>query len=497
MKKPNILILFTDMQRADTIGALGNELIKTPALDRLVHEGTAFTRCYSPSPVCISARCSMQYGLYPQRTGLFVNGDMMDDNGESYPAQLSRAGYKTAAIGKCHFEPDPYAMRGFDERLVQEEILDDYDRDDYRAYLKEKGLNPCEPHGERGPMYYIPQVSRHAMADHPTQWIGNRTIEYIEKQESDKPWCLFASFIHPHPPLALPMPWNKLYRGSDMPPPLMPDHAGSLYTHINRKQNRYKWRDNGLDRNLLRCIRASYYGSVSFVDYQIGRIFQTLEKQGELDNTLIIFSSDHGEYLGDYGCYGKRSMHDASSRVPMLVRCPDRFAAGKVCSDPASLIDILPTVLGAAGTEAADADGLDLKQVADGNSSREYVYSQWGEGQQAIYLIVSKDWKYIYSAGDHKELMFDRIADPQETRNAANLIASESVKAILKNELLTYLHGQGAADAVELKGGQLDWKPYPKINQDFLKDDPDAGLLFQDEPESLFGGFPGYDRPSG
>ena len=114
--RPNILILFTDMQRADTIHALGNGVIRTPHLDRLVEEGTAFTNCFSPSPVCVPARCSMHYGIYPQKTGLFDNGPMMDDNEASFPAVLGQNGYVTHAIGKCHFTPDHFALRGFESR---------------------------------------------------------------------------------------------------------------------------------------------------------------------------------------------------------------------------------------------------------------------------------------------------------------------------------------------------------------------------------------------
>jgi arylsulfatase A-like enzyme len=120
-KRPNILLLFTDMQRSDTIHALGNPVIRTPSLDRLVREGTAFTSCFTPSPVCISARCSLHYGLYPQKTGTNTNAPMMDDNDQSYPALLGKAGYRTHAIGKCHFAPDSFALRGFQSRLRQEE----------------------------------------------------------------------------------------------------------------------------------------------------------------------------------------------------------------------------------------------------------------------------------------------------------------------------------------------------------------------------------------
>lgn len=486
MNRPNILLLFTDMQRADTIGALGNPVIQTPNLDRLVREGTAFTRCYSPSPVCVPARCCLHYGLYPQRTGLFVNGRMMDDNGRSYPQVLSENGYRTAAVGKCHFTPDHQALRGFGRRLSQEEIIFNYEEDDYRQWLIQQGLDPVEPHGERGPMYYLPQPSRFNEETHPSAWIADRTMETIESfVDEGAPWCLMSSFIHPHPPLTPPRGWTKLYPPQQMPGPHMPAHPESLLTHINRTQNRYKWRDNGTDRNLLRMIKAYYYATISFVDYQIGRILESLEDRGILDQTLILFASDHGEYLGDYGCYGKRSMHDASARVPLLARLPGRFAAGQVCGSPASLVDLMPTMLSAAGIESTGLDGTDLKAVAQGTTDREHVFSQWGKGRNAIYLIATRDWKYIYSAGEEKEILFDRCRDPLESRNAAADREAFPVRHQLKQTLLRYLANAGDRDAVTEDGDSLEWKGHPPLRQRYLAGNPDAGLLYQDEPEGL------------
>ncbi|MEI6810204.1 MAG: sulfatase-like hydrolase/transferase, partial [bacterium] len=223
--KPNILILFTDMQRADTIHALGNNTIKTPHLDRLVNEGTAFTNCYSPSPVCVPARCSFHYGLYPQKTQSFGNSSMMADNGNSFQAVLGRNGYRTHAVGKCHFTPDDMALRGFDSRRTQEECRSDPATDDYVAWLRRNGYDDYEPHGARGEMYYIPQVSTLPARAHPTQWIGDESIRFLKgsKKKTAQPWCLFSSFIHPHPPFAPPKPWHRLYRAPDMPLPFVPD----------------------------------------------------------------------------------------------------------------------------------------------------------------------------------------------------------------------------------------------------------------------------------
>jgi len=482
--RPNILLVFTDMQRADTIGALGNPVIRTPQLDRLVHEGTSFTSCYTPSPVCVAARCSMHYGLYPRKTGQYSNGPMMDDNGKSLPALLGRAGYRTGAIGKCHFTPRKDELRGFDSRLFQAECTSNPETDDYIRYLRDHGYDYYEPMGARGEMYYIPQVSSLPAEAHPSQWIGDRSIDFIDEATGEgRPWMLFSSFIHPHPPLAPPKPWHKLYRGPDMPLPFVPQHSEALYTHVNRVQNRYKYRDQGLDNHLIRQIKAYYYATISFVDFQLGRMLATLEELGQMDNTLILFASDHGELLGDYNCFGKRSMHDAAACVPMLARYPERFDPGRICDDVCSLVDVLPTCIAAAGvdTTGVELDGIDLKTVADGPCDGREVYCQHERDGEAIYTIITRRWKYAYSAADRKEFLFDRLTDRPDSRNRANTPTTRGPRADLKRRLLAYLQAEGATEAYTDTDGTLDWRLHPPVDESFL-DDPDARLLFQDSP---------------
>lgn len=496
MRPPNILVLFTDMQRADTIRALGNEVIRTPHLDRLVGEGTAFTNAHSPSPVCVPARCCMHYGLYPHRTGCFENEPMMPDTGLSYPAVLGRSGYTTHAIGKCHFSPDHSALRGFQSRQTQEECCSDPKSDDYVAWLAANGYDYYEPHGARGDMYYIPQVSTLPAEAHPTQWIGDASVKFIRDQKAGgRPWCLFSSFVHPHPPFAPPKPWHKLYRVPDMPLPFMPRNAAELHTWINRLQNRYKYRDRGADLNLLRLIKAYYYATISFVDFQVGRMLKALDAVGELDNTVVLFTSDHGEHLGDLLCFGKRSMHDASARVPLLVRYPGRFAAGRTCATPASLVDVMPTVLAAAGLDpdAMNLDGRDLSRLASGEPSDRVVFSQYQSKGRAIHMAVTEGWKYVYSAGDDREFLFDRRSDPRETVNVAGDPACAAVKTALKQSYLCYAQANGQTDTVEEGTDALDWRRYPRVEENFLSD-PDAKLLFQDYPSYPLD-LPGYHEP--
>jgi len=480
--KPNILLIFTDMQRADTIHALGNSVIKTPNLDRLVAEGASFVNCHSPSPVCVPARCCMHYGRYPQGTGVFDNDAMPPDNGKSIPSLLARESYRTASVGKRHFTPDKDAKRGFGSVLSQEECCSDPESDDYCRWLRDNGYNFDEPQGTRGEMYYVPQVSLHDVKSHPSQWVGDRSVEFIKDASTKaEPWMLFSSFIHPHPPFAPPKPWHKLYRAPLMPAPFVPEASDATTTWVNRHQNRYKYRDLGIDLNLLRCIKAYYYACVSFVDFQVGRMLKALEECGSLENTMVVFSSDHGEYLGDFNCFGKRGMHDASSRVPLLVRHPANFKPGTLCRAPASLVDLMPTFAAAAACDCQDVrmDGLDLARLASGGLKRELVFSQFQKGQRAIYMAVSEDWKYVYSAGDAREFLFDRKADPFDSRSKAGVPALRNVKESIKLKLLEYLKAAGAQEAFIETGKGLDWRPYPPLDESFLSE-PDAGLGNQD-----------------
>ena len=276
-----------------------------------------------------------------------------------------------------------------------------------------------------------------------------------------------------------------------MPLPFLPENSESLYTWVNRFQNRYKYRDRGLDMNLIRQIMAYYYATISFVDYQIGRILEALEETGQLDNTLIIFASDHGEHLGDLGCFGKRSMHDPSSKVPMIVRYPERFAAGEICTTATSLVDLFPTLLGAADISPAELelDGQDLATIASNPDPDRTVYSQFSKEERAIYMAVNEKEKYVYSAGDQAEFFFDRQADPAEVNNLA-AAGDDGSQSAMRQNLLGYLAAVGATEAYVEDGGTYRWQEYPPIDESYLND-PDARLLFQDYP-SYPTELPGY-----
>ena len=472
-RRPNILLLFTDQQRADTIGALGNDGIRTPAMDRLCREGTAFTRCYSPSPVCVPARYSLVTGLPPHRTGVFDNGSKPPVQPPSLMQRLTEAGYQTHGAGKMHFVPDANALWGFGSRDVSEEMGT---QDDYARFLLASGYDHVEDRqGVRSEMYYVPQPSQLPARLHTTTWSADRSIDFLKRRDRGKPFFLWASFIKPHPPFESPTPWNKLYRSAEMAPPFRPEGFERLLGYWNRVQNRYKYKDHGYDELLARTTRAAYYACVSFIDFHVARILEALG--GELDDTLVLFSSDHGELLGDYGSYGKRCMLDPSARVPMLARWPGHLPAGERCGAPAGLQDIWRTVLRAAGADDSgptEEESADLAELAAGRGGRDVVYSQFQQRGVGLYLAATATQKYVYSAADGQEWFFDATRDPLETRDLSDDPFCQDDLRRLRGRTIARFQRDGYREALDGDG----WKRWPR------REVPpgDYGLLFQDAP---------------
>ena len=234
----------------------------------------------------------------------------------------------------------------------------------------------------------------------------------------------------------------------------------------------------------MRCIRAYYYACISFIDFQVGRLLKALEETGRLEDTLILFTSDHGELLGDFNCFGKRSMHAAAARVPLIARLPGRFSGGAACARPVSLVDIAPTILAVSGASLTShpLDGVDLEEIASGRSRRPVVFSQFAEGPtsagaraaHSTCMATTERWKYFYSAPDDREFLFDRVQDLSETRNRAGLPHCREALRDMKALLIGHLRAGG--ETAGLEGD--DWRRFPRLS---VPEDPDAGLLIQDQ----------------
>jgi arylsulfatase A-like enzyme len=409
--QPNVLLIFADQLRADALGCYGSTVVRTPAIDRLAERATVFDAAYTPSPVCVPARAALLTGREPQANGCYENGSPMPD-ARTFLDELGDAGYRTHGVGKMHFTPDAQALRGFQTRDRGEEFSTPED-DDYLTFLAENGFGHVElPHGLRDEMYYVPQLSPVPEWLHFSHWVADRSLDFLAST-GDQPFLLWSSFVAPHPPFAPPSPWHRLYEPSLMPDPHEPAGGPGLLTVYDRLQARYKYRDGGRDRRLWQLLRAYYAASVSFLDSQIGRILTALEASGKLEDTLVVLSADHGEFLGDYGTFGKRSFLNPAARIPLVCAGPD-FAAGR-SSAPVSLIDLYPTFAVAAGLPTPAVDGVALQSVPSGRA----VFGQYQQGPIGLFAVITERWKYIWSAPDRREYLLDRVRDPQETANLA------------------------------------------------------------------------------
>ncbi len=468
--KPNILFIFTDQFRADCIGALGNAQIRTPNIDRLAREGTTFTKCYSPSPVCVPARHALTSGQPPHKTGC-VDNIYIDCERPSFMHQLNDLGYQTHGIGKMHFSKCKGDW-GFQSREYAEELVGECFRDDYREFVAANGYtHVIDPYGFRSEFYYLPQPSQLPERLHSNTWVADRSIDFLSRRDSAKPFFLWSSFVKPHPPFESPVPWSRLYRLHEMDGPYMPEECKDQQNFWSFVQARYKYMDSGDCSHLARMIRAAYYSTISHIDFHVGRILDSLGS--EIDNTLIVFSSDHGEMLGDYGCYGKRSMLDPSARVPMIARLPGAFEQGDRCGTPSTLLDLFPTFIEIAGGPIDNTlEGVSLQRLLEDDFDDRAVYSQFFQNQLGLYMAVTGRFKYIYSAPDNKEWLY------KDGCENINLAGDKEHECDLKRmRLLCVNRFQNDDYQLPLNGDH--WRQFPPMD---YPADRDYGLIFQDPP---------------
>jgi arylsulfatase len=441
--RPNILLLFTDEQRFDTIAAGGYGHMVTPNLDRLVREGCYFTHAHTPNPVSISARCNLITGLPARYHGLPNNGTKpFSHTIPTLPRLLSDNGYQTRAIGKMHFLP-VRRHHGFQKLELMEELCTWREDDEYATYLKNVGLgNIIHLHGVRNLLYFLPQQSIIPEEHHGSKWVADRSIDFIKNHHGKgRPFFLWSSWIAPHPPFDVPESFAHLYDDRDIPEPL---------------QSKTSVSNNVLDNQTLADLptpayvkraRQSYFGAISHVDQQIGRVLDALEQTGEMDNTIIIFASDHGDMMGDYGCYAKMVPYDGSARIPMIIRYPKAFAPGSKRSDFVDLNDILPTCLDAAGLEYPGPETLPGESLlkTGGTKDRAYQYVEHASGKKRWISLRSRRFKYNFYFGGGREELFDMESPDGEAVNLLEVRASEfeEVRKQHHDKLYEYEHRWG------------------------------------------------------
>jgi arylsulfatase A-like enzyme len=436
ISKPNLLFILVDQLRFDTMSCAGSPFVKTPNMDRLAREGVRFTNAITPSPICAPARAAILTGQPIHTTGCVTNLDLQGgrcDGLRSFDHLLADNGYKTEYVGRWHA---PESMLScYPKRPMSPNM------DEYRDYLTTKGYEPVEQ-SEENPFVcvmsgqpYDPDPVDHGVRvrDYghghdrvePGLTFGRDTIpqehslstavadEAIDalSRLKDEPFSLTSSFMFPHHPLIVPRPWCDMINEADL---VLPETFDD--TRENTQYDTFTWHMDEVERKHARLIMARYFAAVQEVDHHIGRVLDTLDGLGLTDNTLVIFTSDHGEMLGDHGLKTKFVHYRESVGVPLILRMPGVIEAGRTAATPTCLTDLYATITDYLGVESLQC-GESLRSLIDGDDpdTDRIVFSQQ---EHWNVMARTRDWKYVWSSQpDQVDMLFDLANDPVEVTN--------------------------------------------------------------------------------
>ncbi len=431
-RQPNILFIMTDQQQAETLSCLDHPTVKTPNMDRIAARGVNFTKAYCPSPVCGPSRTSIFSGQYPAATGVVKNHMPYRDGTLLLPEALRRSGYHTFMAGKLHLAPIKDA-HGFDEKHLHDAGYDLYRKDEpaqseYVQWLADRKFggntaevvrrfNADEDCLETDPSRFIMGSNWRTEEEHSNAWTTDRTVDFL-KQKHDQPFFAFTSYFGPHQPMMPPEPWASMYSPDDikLPPeffaatddkPLATEKVGA--SPILRK---------GLTDRQYREVLAAYYGQISMIDHGVGRILDELDERGLTDNTIIVFTADHGDHAGQFGLFFKSTMYENAVRVPMLVADPSK--SGGICSRLVNNLDLYATLLECAGVDAPKTSSRSLipllkdPQIMDWDN---HTYSELYP-----WTMVAKDnWKLIRFRRDDGEQVHELYRLDTAVADSSNL----------------------------------------------------------------------------
>ncbi len=432
--RPNVIWITDDQHRYDCVGCNGNNVVETPHLDELADEGVRFTNCFTVSPVCASTRASLLTGRYPHIHGQLSNGFSMASTEKWWSELLSASGYLTACIGKLHLEPwdDDH---GFDYRYIVEGKDFVKGDDEYAKFCSEKYgyRRPKIKYAERGLRMFNPMLSEVPYEDYIDKFIADRALGYLDDTKDDgRPLALHVSLLSPHHPLDPPREYFDRY--ADKP---VPEHVFDPSEKETRPetQSKFMWLwDRSGEEERQRAWR-SYYGLVTLVDEQIGRIVRKLKEIGRYENSLIIFTSDHGEMLFDHGLFDKAfCFYDAVTHVPAIIRWPEKLPKGRMCESFIQNYDIVATTIAAAGLEVPDyMSSKDLIPLMRDkvDKVRDFVVTEHFN----IRSIRTFDAKLVFYADRSYGELYDLIKDPDELNN----LWDDTSYSRLKNELMRKL----------------------------------------------------------
>ena len=425
--RPNLLLILTDHWRGDSLGRLGHPAADTPHLDSLSAGGTTFTSAYTPCPSCIAARRSLMTGMTPYTQGMvgYQDGKPWDYD-HTLAGTLRDGGYQTVNIGKTHFHPSR-AHLGFEQLTTSQ---------DYSEWLAgqpgqagvEKFAHGVPPNSWIGRPNFLLE---HQMEEF---WLVTRALDFLGHRDPTRPFFLCLSFNGPHPPWCPPQVYYDQFINRDLPNPAIGDWADHHADSATYPMDVNQWRGRVADHVMQRA-RAAYFAYLAFLDAQIGRLVETMSRSGVLGETLTLFTSDHGEMLGDHHLWRKTYAYEASSRVPFILRPPAAFVAPRnVEVGPPVTVgweDIMPTLLDAAGEAIPDTvEGRSVLPLVRGQTDgwRPFYHGEHSpcyHPENANQFLTDGLWKYIWNPITGQEQFFYLQEDPHECRDLAPAGGSE------------------------------------------------------------------------
>lgn len=453
--RPNIVFIITDQQRFDTIRAHGYDYMDTPNLDRLVEEGISFDQCYVTAASCAPARASLFKGYFPHTTGILKNADRWR---RSWIELLNDAGYHCTNVGKMHTWPFETEL-GFDERYVVENkdryLEGRYYFDEWDKALRFRGLVKQQRELYRKLPDYRQRLGAFEWElpedTHPDTFVGDMALWWINSFPKTEPLFLQIGFPGPHPPYD-PVPrYAEPYLQKDLrlmevtrdeldgqPPPFK-----ALRVHNNKVDHDSVVLDLEPTHEQRHRQRAYYLANVTMIDEKVGQIMEALEENGYLENTIVIFTSDHGDCLTDHGHSQKWTMYDLITRVPLIVWAPNRFQSGKKVDSLCQQMDLGPTILELAGVEVPPTlEAITMLPALEGEdwAGRNFVYAEQARDgiltdTKFMTMVRNRDWKLVHFLDEPWGQLFDINNDPHEVRNLWN--DAESGKK--KQDLLAVL----------------------------------------------------------
>jgi len=435
--KPNLLVLWTDQQRADTMAAYGNPRYRVSALNRLAAESVVFERCYVTQPVCTPSRSSVMTGWWPHQNGCVRNNIPLKSETKTLPELLADPLYRTAYMGKWHLGDELFAQHGFEEWVSIEDIYnrhfspgrDRAARSSYHHFLVSLGY---KPDGEN-------QFSRRFATKVPIEhskpsFLAQEAVKFILRHRTE-PWILYVNTLEPHTPFSSAL--NDLH--TEQEAPLPPNYPGVPEGPEPEwyKARRRKWaasKSEGFDLSRpegWQRMHRNYAGLCSLVDHAFARILWALEVSGQAENTIVVHTSDHGEMMGAHSLMAKSVMYEEAVRVPLLLRVPFRRQRPQQFAHPVSHIDLVPTLLELMGARDPGLAGRSLLPYLTGERKPEDVFIAWtadpAEGGPNGRAVVTPDgWKLVLHDSD-VSMLFDRSRDPLEMQN---LYGSPQTKAL-------------------------------------------------------------------